>query len=354
MKKILIIKTSSMGDVIHTLPAVTDAVRAMPDLRFDWVVEEGFKEVPAWHPAVDKVMPVALRRWRKNIIKTYRNGEWHDFREQLRAQEYDLVIDAQGLLKSAFITYNARGHKCGLDKNSANEPLACLAYQDQYSINTDQHAVLRVRQLFSQAINYKFDANKIDYGIDTAALPASTYTPGYILFLHGTTWASKHWPEKYWYELAEIINQNNLNILIPWGTPEELERAKRIATLAPQAQVLPKMNLSEIAALLVNADGCVAVDTGLGHLAAGLNVPTVSVYGPTNPELTGTFGNAQVHLAADFKCAPCLNEKCSYKQESIVKPACFSQVTPTQVWQTLREMIKSTDNVVSTRDRRLG
>ena len=102
--RVLLVKTSSLGDVIHTLPALTDAQRAIPGIQFDWVVEEGFAEIPAWHPAVAQVIPVAIRRWRKHPLQTLRSGEWRRFKARLRETHYDLVIDAQGLLKSAWLT----------------------------------------------------------------------------------------------------------------------------------------------------------------------------------------------------------------------------------------------------------
>ena len=127
--RVLLIKTSSLGDVIHTLPALTDAARAIPGIRFDWVVEEGFAEIPAWHPAVDAVIPVAIRRWRKKPLQAVRSGEWSNFKRRLRETQYDLVIDAQGLLKSAWLTRYARAEVVGLDKSSAREPLAARFYQ---------------------------------------------------------------------------------------------------------------------------------------------------------------------------------------------------------------------------------
>ncbi|RMS39539.1 Lipopolysaccharide heptosyltransferase I, partial [Pseudomonas coronafaciens pv. garcae] len=122
--RVLLIKTSSLGDVIHALPALTDAARALPGIRFDWVVEEGFAEIPGWHPAVDTVIPVAIRRWRKNLWQTVRSGEWRRFKQRVREQRYDLVIDAQGLFKSAWLTRYVDAPVAGLDRDSAREPLA--------------------------------------------------------------------------------------------------------------------------------------------------------------------------------------------------------------------------------------
>ena len=295
--KVLLIKTSSMGDVIHTLPALTDAARAIPGIRFDWVVEEGFAEIPAWHPAVDQVIPVAIRRWRKNLWKTLKNGEWRQFKQRLREGDYDLVIDAQGLLKSAWLTRYCCAPVAGLDRDSAREPLASRFYDRTFHVPKEQHALERVRQLFAQALGYVLPDAIGDYGLDRAALAEPSAFP-YIVFLHGTTWASKHWPEADWRALAERLSADGWAIRLPWGNPGEKARAERIASDLPGVEVLPRLNIVGVARVLAGARACVAVDTGLGHLAAALDVPSISLYGPTRPGRVGAYGKGQVHLCA--------------------------------------------------------
>jgi len=184
--RVLIIKTSSLGDVVHTLPALTDAARAIPGIRFDWVVEEGFAEIPAWHPAVSQVLPVAIRRWRKHPLRTWRSGEWARFKQRLRETRYDLVIDAQGLLKSAWLTRYVSAPVAGLDRDSAREPLASRFYDRRYAVAKDQHALERVRQLFAKALGYTLPPGTGDYGLNRAAMMDAAAQP-YLLFLHGTT-----------------------------------------------------------------------------------------------------------------------------------------------------------------------
>ncbi|OYW96322.1 MAG: lipopolysaccharide heptosyltransferase I, partial [Pseudomonadales bacterium 32-61-5] len=223
--RVLLIKTSSLGDVVHTLPALTDAQRAIPGIQFDWVVEEGFAEIPAWHPAVAQVIPVAIRRWRKNLLQTLRTGEWRRFKARLRETRYDLVIDAQGLLKSAWLTRYVKAPVAGLDRDSAREPMASRFYDRRYTVPRDQHALERVRQLFAQALGYELPQAIGDYGLDRAQLAAPGEEP-YLLFLHGTTWPSKHWPEAYWRELAERMSAFGWAIRLPWGNAEEKARAE--------------------------------------------------------------------------------------------------------------------------------
>ncbi|AYC34563.1 lipopolysaccharide heptosyltransferase I [Pseudomonas cavernae] len=296
--RVLLIKTSSLGDVIHSLPALTDAARAIPGIRFDWVVEEGFAEIPAWHPAVAQVIPVAIRRWRGNLWQTWRSGEWARFKQRLRATRYDLVIDAQGLLKSAWLTRYVQAPVAGLDGHSAREPLASRFYARRYAVAKGQHALERVRQLFAQALDYPLPQGIADYGLDRNRL-ADAGGPPYLLFLHGTTWPSKHWPEAYWRALLERMNELGWAVRLPWGNAVEQARAERLAAGLALVSVLPRLNLAGIAKVIAGARACVAVDTGLGHLAAALDVPTISLYGPTRPDLVGAYGRSQVHLCAE-------------------------------------------------------
>ena len=295
--RVLLIKTSSLGDVIHTLPALTDAARAIPGIQFDWVVEEGFAEIPAWHPAVAQVIPVAIRRWRKHPWQTFKSGEWRRFKARLRETKYDLVIDAQGLLKSAWLTRYVQAPVVGLDRDSAREPLASRFYDKTYCVPKNQHALERVRQLFALALGYPLPQGIGDYGLDRASM-ADAALPPYLLFLHGTTWASKHWPEHEWRALAEHMNSQGWAVRLPWGNDIEKARAERIASGLEHAAVLPKLNLAGVAKVIAGARACVAVDTGLGHLAAALDVPTISLYGPTLPGKVGAYGRGQIHLCA--------------------------------------------------------
>jgi heptosyltransferase-1 len=343
-----LIKTSSLGDVIHTLPALTDAARALPGIQFDWVVEEGFAEIPTWHPAVAEVIPVAIRRWRKNLWQTLKNGEWRRFKQRLSETDYDLVIDAQGLLKSALLTRYVNAPVVGLDRQSAREPLASRFYDRPYPVARGQHAVERLRQLFARALGYQVPDGLGDYGLDRARLLDAPGSEPFVLFLHGTTWTTKHWPELYWRQLAELMGARGLQVRLPWGNPAELARAERIADGLDNAVVLPKLNLAGVAKVLAGAQACVAVDTGLGHLAAALDVPTLSLFGPTNPGLTGAYGKSQVHIASDFPCAPCLQKKCTYRPTAEDQrrfdlkrewPLCFTRLNPERVASQLGALL---------------
>lgn len=337
--KVLIVKTSSLGDVIHTLPALSDAVRALPEIRFDWVVEEGLAEIPAWHPAVARVIPIALRRWRKRPLAALTGGELRQFLHQLRTQRYTKIIDAQGLIKSALITRLARGPRYGLDRHSAREPLAALAYEHKIVIEKKQHAITRVRELFAVALNYPRPDTAPDYGMSPTRFEQTATDGRYLVFLHGTAWSSKQWPAEYWLELARLASAQGYKVYLPWGNQEELQRARHIAEGCSGARVLPEMNLAALAALLAGACGVVGVDTGLSHLAAALSAPAVTIYGASRPELTGTVGANQLHLCVEFPCAPCGGRVCTYRGAAPVQSACYQTIAPVQVWDSLVPML---------------
>lgn len=327
--RVLVVKTSSLGDVVHTLPALTDAAAALPEARFDWVVEEAFAEIPGWHPAVRRVIPVALRRWRRNPFRSARSGEWKQCKSALRKHHYDCIIDAQGLLKSAWVARRAVGPRVGYDRLSVREPLAALSYHRRIPVLREQHAVERTRQLFARALGYRVPDGLGDYGLDPASFRCSAARVPRLVLLHGTTRPAKHWPETYWVELARHAVAVGMVVQLPWGNDLERERAERIAAVSG-AEVLPRLNLHGVASVLVQADAVVAVDTGLGHLTAALGVPAISLYGVTRPALVGTYGSRQLHLST-AGLAPVAG----------IMPREMAALTPKVVWQALRPLLES-------------
>lgn len=330
--RVLVVKLSSLGDVIHTLPALTDAAAAIPGIRFDWVVEEGFAEIPAWHPAVDKVIPIALRRWRKHPLRDFTGPEWRQCRMALRRNHYDAVIDAQGLLKSAFVSRLVKAPIYGMDKHSARERLASSAYHHKISVPRDMHAVERTRTLFAQALHYPLDAGRGDYGVRAALARSKARRSRGLLFFHGTARAEKLWPADNWIELAQLAGANEYPVWLPWGSEQERERAECIAAGADNAQVLPKLDLLGLVNLLLEADGAVAVDTGLGHLAAALDVPAVSLYGPTNTALIGAYGSNQLHIQSPVGV-----------EQTDDPLAMMSAIAAPDVWQALQGILPGAD-----------
>lgn len=289
MPKILLVKTSSLGDVIHQFPAVSDIRAHFPEAEVDWVVEEGFAELPLLHPGVRQVIPVAVRRWRRSVLSPAVWREISLFRQRLQAEYYDLVLDSQGLIKSAAIALAARGARCGYSWGTAREPLSALACDKTIAIPTNLHAVERNRQLAGRALGYEPDT-PVDYGVavPSAALPWLG-RQAYVVLLHATSRADKEWPEANWLKLAAYINTLGMRCILPWGNAQEQIRSERLAAQMAGATAAPRLNLTEAAALLGGARAVVGVDTGLTHLAAALKVPVVALYCASEPGLTGVY-----------------------------------------------------------------
>lgn len=333
--KVLIVKTSSMGDVIHALPAVTEAAKTFPDAEFSWVVEEDLSDIPAAHPAIGEVIPVAIRRWRKAIFSA--GSEFMRFRRELASRQFDVVIDSQGLIKSALIARLATGVSHGFDGASAREPLASICYQKQHRVDPSRHAIDRQLSLFAQSLGYE-SSGEIDYGLKADRID----TASSIVLLHGTTWPSKEWPESCWRELAERAAVNGYDLVLPAGDDREHRRAQRISD-GLSATIMMRPRLRELMAAISRAAGVVSVDTGLGHLGAAFSAPVIGIFGATDPRLTGMKGaKTQLIVSNHLPCIPCRKRDCQFRQDedsSSIYPPCYEHTTPEAVWLALVSQI---------------
>lgn len=293
MPRILLIKTSSLGDVVHNLPVVSDIAAAMPDATVDWVVEEAFAAIPQLHPGVARVLPVAVRRWRRTLWHPAAWREASAFFSGLRAQYYDAVIDTQGLLKSAWIARAARGVRHGLDRASSREPLGWF-YDHAYAVSWRQHAVERNRSLAAHALGYGL-SKPARYGINAVVQAFDWLGPDrpHVVLLHATSAERKLWPEAHWIDLGRKLAAQAMTCVLPWGTADEHERSVRLAQHIPQAVVPVRLDLTALASLLAQAQMVIGTDTGLTHLAGALGTPTIGIYCATDPAATGLHGCAR-------------------------------------------------------------
>ncbi|GAB4468335.1 MAG: lipopolysaccharide heptosyltransferase I [Burkholderiaceae bacterium] len=309
--RVLIVKTSSMGDVVHALPMVSDIARAHPGATIDWVVEEGFAAIPQLHPAVVRVIPVALRRWRKRLAAPGTWREWRAAKAALRAQRYDRIVDCQGLLKSAWLARRARGPVAGPDAASAREPLAACFYAERIGVPRALHAIERNRRLGAAAFGYALDGAP-RFGLKTPAvtgeLRALAAERPYAVLLTNASRATKLWPDARWAAVEAWLAARGLRSLLFWGSDEEGVRTCARAAGMRDAEVAPRAPLDAIAAVLAGARVVVGLDTGLSHLAAALGAPTVGIYCDYDPRLVGITGEAPCESLGGVNRAPDADE----------------------------------------------
>lgn len=334
--RVLLVKLSSIGDLIHTLPALQDAYKTIPNLEVTWVSDTSCADIAAWHPAVVKVIAVPLRARKFSALFTALR--------ELRATKYDLVIDGQGLLKSAVIARLARSKEVvGYDQNSSRESIASKMYTRSYAIAKSLHAITRLRQLFAQAFGYTVPYGAPESGIDwqqfAHTMPHEEVPR--ICLLHGTTWPTKHWPDEYWRQLVQLLAQRGYHMQVTWANPEQHARAQMLAQHSSHVSVLPHLTINQAAGMLYHSRAVVAVDTGFAHLAAAIGKPLVAIYGATDERKVGVVGANCHNLSSRFVCAPCERRICTYTGASAVQPACMEELTPELVLRQLLIQMES-------------
>jgi heptosyltransferase-1 len=283
--KILLVRVSSLGDVLHNLPMVADILRHHPGAQIDWVVEEGYVSLVRLNPHVRKVIPFALRRWKKGFRDKAVRAEFRDFLRELRAEQYDYVFDTQGLIKTGLVMAAARvrpgGQKIGLangTEDSGYEGASRIFHSRSIPVALRTHAVQRGREVAAGALGYAIDTPP-DFGLpapDPAQRPGWMPPGPYAVFFHGTARDAKKWAPANWIALGHALAP--LAILLPWGSPKEKEEAERLAAALPNARVLPKLSMMDAVELARHTALAVGVDTGLTHIAAAFVRPTVEIY----------------------------------------------------------------------------
>lgn len=317
--RILLVKTSSLGDVIHNLPVASDLHLRFPDAQIDWCVEESFADIPRLHPAVDQVIPVATRRWRRSLGRASTWREMYDFRRRIGAQEYTAVLDTQGLLKSALIARQANGRHWGYAAEAAREAIAARFYDATFVIPWNVHAVQRNRWLAAAAFDYPFDL-PLDYGISAPEVDSGWIPDQRLAVLFtATSRDDKLWDEDRWSAVARVLRGRGLRPVLPTGNALERARAERIANEVADAVVAPPLTLPQVAALIARASLAIGVDTGLAHLAAALRVPVIALYVATEPALTGVCGTGFVRNLGGAGTPPSVDAVLQVAEQALLR-----------------------------------
>ncbi|MVW71367.1 lipopolysaccharide heptosyltransferase I [Bordetella sp. 15P40C-2] len=320
--RILIVRTSSLGDLVHMLPAISDIARHVPDAVIDWVAEEAFAEIPSWHPAVHEVIKVAHRRWRKAWWSPSVKAERHALAERLRAVQYDVVLDMQALMKSAWLVRQTRGVRHGLDWRSAREPLASLFYQVRHRVEFWQPAVTRQRELAAQAFGYSYSGAP-DFGLQAFVEQAQAEAQscvaaeccarphhhvnndrGYAVIMPSASREDKLWPAEDWRAVFTRLREVGCTLRLLAGNAQETERAQALVQGFDGVEVLPRMDLTAIARQLAGARIMVGLDSGLTHLSAALGRPTIGIYRASTPVRTPLVGSSFTASLGDRGAPP--------------------------------------------------
>jgi lipopolysaccharide heptosyltransferase I len=290
--RLLIVKTSSMGDVVHALPVVADIRQRHPDAVVDWLVEAPFAAIPQLHPGVRRVLPMAWRKWRSRLFKAATWQAMRTLRDELVSQRYELVLDLQGLLKSALWARQAGAPVAGYDRGSIREPLAAWVYQRTAAVDRNQHAVQRCRQLAAAHLGYGVPTGAPDFGL---VVPEGGWAPraDYAVLIPNASRPEKLWPERHWVAVGRRLRERGWTPVVLWGRPDEQTLAERIAA-GCEGDVPPFLKVGEMAAVLAGARQVVGLDTGFTHLAAALGRPTVGIYCDHEPGLAGITGPGPV------------------------------------------------------------
>lgn len=327
--KVLIVRLSSFGDVVHTFPALSDLADARPQIKVDWLVDASFAAFAGLHPAVSEVLPFSERgtRWPPSRWPSRWRAR-NRLRRKLCECRYDLVVDLQGLLKSAALARLAAAPIAGYDGKSIREPLASRFYSRCYAVPRDLHAVERNRRLLAAALDYELGDELGAFGLIDAADWAVTRLSGpSCLFVHSASWPSKLWPEENWRRLAEHVSARGLHVVLPWGSDAERARAERIAAGMPGCEVLPeRLDGVAMAGIVGRMQFAVGLDSGLMHLATALDVPGVWLFGPTDPGLTGPYGHDQAVVRSTGAVAPCRSRDCAHAGQRCMDKIVFASV----------------------------
>lgn len=289
---ILLVKMSSMGDLVHNLPVVSDIALHYPEARIDWLAEEDYVPIPALHPQVRRVIPIALRRWRKRLFSPDTWREMAAFRDQLQETRYDKIIDTQGLLKSALAGRLAWGSTVGGDATSIKEPLAARYYDQRVPVAKSRHVIDRCRTIAAVALGYAANTPPV-LGIRAEPLVAD-WLPRkkYGVLMHAASRSEKLWNESHWIALGFALAKRGIVTVLPWGSRAEYQRSQRLAQVIPDALIPPRMNLAVVAQFLAGSQIVVGLDTGFTHFAAALGVPTVGVFCDSDSVQAAVVGDA--------------------------------------------------------------
>ncbi|HJN38375.1 MAG TPA: lipopolysaccharide heptosyltransferase I [Gammaproteobacteria bacterium] len=319
---ILIVKLSSFGDLIHTFPAITDLKTHVPEARIDWLVDASYAAIPSWHPGVDNVLELPMRKqggkrnWRA-MFKAH---------QKLREKQYDVVIDVQGLMKSSFCLWGLKGVKHGFATSMLRESLARLSYHHQHEVDAE-HIIEKNRQLLAAALDYSLEKT-YRFGIESQAVKRKQ-----LVFFMGSSWHNKRWPLSHWYQLVRKAIDQGYHVVMPWGSQQEKNELLSFNSFPSSQLTLSSYSLDELKEVLALSEVVIASDTGILHLAQALDTKVIGLFGPTDPKHSGSKHWVQ----SKEPCVPCRQRKCKFRDN--YWSTCMNAIHPEDVWSSLIKII---------------
>jgi heptosyltransferase-1 len=345
--KILVIKPSSFGDIIHAFAAISDLKKNNPSFEVDWYVDEQYKEIPHWNRYVDGVFSINRKRFRK-LNKLSFGLAAHRLIKKLKRRQYDVVVDLyfglQDVSLLSRLDVPVIGPSQAALSGMAQDKRLSNIYSRDVELDVSKTLVDVHRQLMSKAFGYEYTPLSVDYGVKHQSVCKERQlneSMPYLIFVHATSGKVKNWPEPYWESLLKMAAQTGYQVLLPWGDENERRRAQRLAAKYPEkTRVLDKMSLGDLACLIATSKGVVGGDTGLTHIASALGVATIRLFGATSAQAAIPAANG-IDISSDLECAPCMNRNDCMREDFgqfSVFPPCYEKITPGLVWKKFLQL----------------
>ena len=298
MTRILIVRTSSLGDIIQSLPAISDIYLNVPNARIDWLIEKKFHKIPILHFGINKVIKISQRKWRKKKLNKNFRLEINSFYKKVFFESYNIIIDFQSLVKSTLISKNIKGNRHGLSWKSSVESVSSIFLDKNYFIEFWKPAIFRQRLLIGKILGYEIK-NKLTFGLNLNQR-ISNINENYVSIMPSASGNRKFWSNNNWKKIISFLNNVNLRIKIFSGNNIEIYRAKKIIKNQINSELLPVMSINKVLKVLINSKIMIGLDSGLTHLSASLGISTICLYNCSSPVRNPVIGNGINFNLGDF------------------------------------------------------
>jgi heptosyltransferase-1 len=352
--RVLIVKVSALGDIIHALPVLDYLHKAVPGIQVDWVVEEQNQDILDGHPLISNLICINTRKWRASPFSADTRQEIVSIVKRLRTASYDAVFDIQGNIKSGVITWlSCATPRYGFAPDGVREKLNLLCTTRQVPLRPEDHHVsCRALRVASEPFGGDFTLTDLHTDIatsvedDCAAREITAVLPNgpWLMFHNGTTWTTKLWHTEAWIELGRLFTERfpSASILLSWGSQDEFNTAEDIREgIGPSATILPRLSLKQLCALMKRVNLVVGGDTGPVHIAAAVGTPTVSFYRVTDPLRNAPVGSKHLYVQTDMHCRECLQKQCEKDDE------CRRSISAGKVFELVERLLKEGEPHVS-------